>query len=157
MPGLRPGIGQFKVAHVTLMGAPPPAGVAITVYGPVVPGAGLITAVAEVGLLIKASSEGDLQAVTEMSCWFGWDFDDYMWRQSPVKSQEQDGARLANPIRGVATVCAGDAWLALPSGSVPTAETEYTVPGDRPPKVHASVMHVTTTGLPPATGTAVMV
>ena len=53
------------MAHVTLMGAPPPTGVAITVYGPLVPGAGETTAVADVGLLLYTSTEGDLQAVLD--------------------------------------------------------------------------------------------
>ena len=51
------------LAQTTVMGVPPPTGTAVTVKGPVVPGAGEMSTTAEVGLVAVASTMvGDLAA-----------------------------------------------------------------------------------------------
>ena len=57
---------QFGVAHVTLTLRPPPTGVAFTVYGPVVPGAGVMERAAEVELSLTISSDGDLRGNSQI-------------------------------------------------------------------------------------------
>ena len=49
---------QGDVGQVTVMGLPPPTGVAVTVYGPPEPGAGVTVTVAAVGPVACTSTAG---------------------------------------------------------------------------------------------------
>ena len=123
VPGARPvSLQSYGTLHVTVMGVPPPMGVAVRVYGPVTP--------LDVGETSTLRDEG------------------------PTSVTSIAGA----PEPGVTTVNAGDAGVGLPVvASVPTAVTEYVVPGLSPVSVQYGVAHVTVMGVPPPTGTAVRV
>lgn len=62
MPGCNPEMAQFDVGQITVMGLPPPNGVAVTVKGPVTPGPGRMTASAMVGLDGSTASDGALHS-----------------------------------------------------------------------------------------------
>ena len=61
-PGFRPVMGQVGVLHTIVIGAPPPNGVTVTVYGPDMPGRGETVAEAVEGPVGDTLTDGDLHA-----------------------------------------------------------------------------------------------
>lgn len=64
---------------------------------------------------------------------------------------------VAHLTAGVAMDCNGDADVGLLLGSLPTADTAYTVPGFNPTMAQFDVWQITVMGLPPPNGVQVTV
>ena len=149
MPGFNPVMAQFDVWQMTVMGLPPPNGVAVHVKGPVAPGPGRITATAVVGLVGSTARDGALQRDKREKCvtvcgapMIEAQTLGLASRPSPpllrdtqrvcetnwhvldsCRSCASLQAGSSHLVSGVVTVLGGDARVGLPLASMPLAET----------------------------------